>query len=50
VVYDTDPVKLVKKIVAIIDEAYKDIQKQIEKDEHWYLARDVMDNPPHRAG
>ncbi len=50
IVYDTDPIKLVKKIIAIIDEKYKDIQKQIEKDEHWYLARDVMDNPPPRAG
>jgi uncharacterized protein (TIGR00725 family) len=50
VVYDTDPVQLVKKVIAIIDEKYKDIQKQIEKDEHWYLARDVKDNPPSRAG
>jgi uncharacterized protein (TIGR00725 family) len=50
VVYDTDPVKLVLKIIKIMDEKYKDILKQIEKDEHWYLARDVMDNPPQRAG
>lgn len=50
VVYDTDPVQLVKKIIAIIDEKYEDIRKQIARDEHWYLARDVMDNPPSRAG
>jgi len=50
VVYDTDPVKLVKKIIAIIDKEYEDIRKQIQKDEHWYLGRDVMDNPPPRAG
>jgi uncharacterized protein (TIGR00725 family) len=50
VVYDTDPVRLVKKMIKILDEKYKDIRKQIEKDEHWYLGRDIMDNPPPRAG
>jgi uncharacterized protein (TIGR00725 family) len=50
VVYDTDPVELVKKMVKILDEKYKDIRKQIERDEHWYLGRDLMDNPPPRAG
>jgi hypothetical protein len=50
VVYDTDPIRLIKKMVKLLDEKYADIHKQIEKDEHWYLARDVMDNPPPRAG
>ncbi|HEX8762258.1 MAG TPA: hypothetical protein VF733_00700 [Candidatus Saccharimonadales bacterium] len=50
VIYDTDPVVLVKKLIKIIDEKYKDIRKQIERDEHWFLGRDVMDNPPSRAG
>lgn len=50
VIYDTDPVQLIKKMVKILDRKYKDIKKQLERDEHWYLARDVMDNPPPRAG
>lgn len=50
VIYDSDPIKLVKKIVKVLDEKYEDIRKQIDKDEHWYLRRDVMDNPPPRAG
>lgn len=50
VIYDTDPIKLVKKMVKILDEKYKDIKKQIERDEHWYLGRSVMENPPARAG
>lgn len=50
VIFDSDPIKLVKKIVKVLDEKYEDIRKQIEKDEHWYLRRDVMDNPPPRAG
>jgi uncharacterized protein (TIGR00725 family) len=50
VIYDSDPVKLVQKVIKVLDEKYADIRKQIEKDEHWYLRRDVMDNPPPRAG
>lgn len=50
VIYDTDPERLIKKMIKILDAKYKDIRKQIERDEHWFLARDVMDNPPARAG
>ncbi len=50
VVYDTDPERLIKKMIKILDAKYKDIRKQIERDEHWFLGRDVMDNPPARAG
>lgn len=50
VIYDTDPAELIRKMIKILDKKYKDIQKQLERDEHWYLGRDVMDNPPARAG
>lgn len=50
VIYDEDPVKLIKRMVALLDEKYKDIQKQLERDEHWYLHRDLMKSPPSRAG
>ncbi len=50
VVYDTDPERLIKKMVKILDAKYKDIRKQLERDQHWFLGRDVMDNPPARAG
>jgi uncharacterized protein (TIGR00725 family) len=50
VVYDTDPKKLVQKMVAILDKEYKDIHEQLKRDEHWYLRRDLMQSPPPRAG
>jgi uncharacterized protein (TIGR00725 family) len=50
VVYDTDPTKLVHKLIAILDEEYKDVHEQLKRDEHWYLKRDLMQSPPPRAG
>jgi uncharacterized protein (TIGR00725 family) len=50
VIYDDDPVKLVQRIIAILDAKYADIREQIERDEHWYLKRDIMKSPPSRAG
>lgn len=50
VIYDTDPVKLVKRMVAVLDKKYKDIHEQLKRDEHWYLRRDLMQSPPPRAG
>jgi uncharacterized protein (TIGR00725 family) len=50
VIYDTDPVKLVKRMIAILDKENEDIKKQMEHDEHWYLRRDLMESPPPRAG
>jgi uncharacterized protein (TIGR00725 family) len=50
VIYDTDPVKLIKRMVAILDEKYEDIKEQLRRDEHWYLKRDLMQSPPPRAG
>jgi uncharacterized protein (TIGR00725 family) len=50
VVYDTDPEALVRKIVAILDKAYKDIRKEFEQhDQHWFL-RETSTNPPPHAG
>lgn len=50
VIYDTDPKKLISRMVKLLDEKYKDIRKQFERDEHWYLKRDLMESPPPRAG
>lgn len=50
VVYDTDPKKLVRKIVDVLDKEYKDVRDQLKRDEHWYLKRDLMQSPPPRAG
>lgn len=50
VVFDTDPRELVKKMVAILDEEYKDIRKEFENhDHHWFL-RETSTNPPPHAG
>lgn len=37
VIYDDNPENLVERITAILDEEYKDINKQLERDEHWFL-------------
>lgn len=50
VIYDDDPQRLVDRMVAMLDEKYKDVLKQIHKDEHWYLKRDLMQSPTSRAG
>ncbi|HEY8999002.1 MAG TPA: hypothetical protein VIM53_01650 [Candidatus Saccharimonadales bacterium] len=50
VIYDDDPDRLVKRIVAILDKNYADIREQVSRDEHWYLRRDVHKSPPPRAG
>lgn len=50
VVYDDDPVRLVKKMVTILDEQYKDIREDLKhRDHHWYL-REMSTDPPHRRG
>lgn len=49
IVYDTDPDKLVKKIIKILDEKYADVYRQINKDQHWFLHRSDQ-LPPPRAG
>jgi hypothetical protein len=37
-------------MVAILDKKYADIHKQLKRDEHWYLKRDLMQSPASRAG
>lgn len=50
VIYDEDPIKLIKRMVALLDKKNKDVLKQIARNEHWYLKRDPMQSPPSRAG
>lgn len=37
VVYDEDPVRLVDKILAVLDKESKDIKAEVQRDEHWFL-------------
>jgi len=49
VIYDDDPDRLVRRIIAILDEKYDDIHNLLERhDQHWYLKRD--DSTDDRAG
>lgn len=50
VIYDEDPQKLVKRMIAILDEKYGDVHEQLRRDEHWYLKRDADKLAPERAG
>jgi uncharacterized protein (TIGR00725 family) len=46
VVYDEDPIRLVSKVIAKIDEKYSDIDKHLERyDDHWFLREGKW--PPH---
>lgn len=38
VVYDDDPERLVQKVLAALDERYKDMNVQLEDDDHWFLS------------
>lgn len=50
VIYDTDPTRLVKKMVAILDQEYKDVREELKRNkQHWFL-RETSTNPPPRAG
>jgi predicted Rossmann-fold nucleotide-binding protein len=49
VIYDDDPDRLVKRLIAILDEDYKDIHNLLERhDQHWYLRTES--DEPKRAG
>jgi len=50
VIYDDDPKRLVHKIVEVLDKKYADLREHLKHDEHWYLHRDPLQNPPPRAG
>jgi uncharacterized protein (TIGR00725 family) len=50
VLYDTDPDRLVKKMVALLDKEYQDVRKELkDHDPHWFL-RETSNNPPPHAG
>jgi len=50
VVYDTDPERLVQKVIDMLDERYGDLRKELKlHDHHWFL-RHQATNPPPRAG
>lgn len=51
VIYDNDPEKLIKRMVALLDEKYADIHEQLKNhDEHWYLHRESEQKASPRAG
>jgi len=50
VIYDDDPKRLIHKVVQVLDKKYADIREHLKHDEHWYLRRDPLQNPPPRAG
>lgn len=50
VVYDDDPDRLVQKIIAVLDDKYADVRRELHKhDTHWFL-RATSTNPPPHAG
>lgn len=50
VIYDDDPNRLVHRLIELLDKKYADIQQDLKHDQHWYLRRDPLQNPPPRAG
>jgi len=44
VVFSDDPVELVDLITDILDKEYKDIQKEMLKDDHWFFEREHHDH------
>lgn len=45
VIFDENPENLVDRMVKILDEEYKDIAKELERKEHWFL-----EDSPRRSG
>lgn len=50
VIYDTDPERLIKKMVAILDKEYKDVRDELRDHSHHWFLRETSSNPPPRAG
>jgi uncharacterized protein (TIGR00725 family) len=44
VVYDEDPVKLVQKVIDILDKDFKDIKSELLREKHWFLEPSENDN------
>ncbi len=50
VIFDDDPERLVARMVAILDEEYADVRRELrDHDPHWFI-RQSTTNPPPRAG
>jgi uncharacterized protein (TIGR00725 family) len=50
VIFDDDPERLVKRMIEILDEEYKDVRDELKNhDPHWFL-RETSTNPPPHAG
>lgn len=45
IIFDDNPENLVERMVAILDEEYRDVVKELERNEHWFL-----DDMPTRNG
>ena len=51
VIYDTDPDRLVERIIELLDEKNKDIRHDMQThDHHWFLHRESQQKPSPRAG
>jgi len=50
VILDDDPRRLVKKMIALLDEKYADVREELKHDQHWYLRHNLLESPPPRAG
>jgi hypothetical protein len=50
VIYDSDPDRLVHKLIKILDEKYADLRETIAHDEHWFLQADPFQKPTPRSG
>lgn len=50
VIMDDDPVRLVHKLIKLLDKKYADVREDLKHDQHWYLRRNPMESPPPRAG
>jgi uncharacterized protein (TIGR00725 family) len=50
VIYDDDPVRLVHKLIQVLDKKNADILESLKHDQHWYLRSDPLQYPPPRAG
>lgn len=37
VIFDENPENLVQRIVDVLDEEFKDVQQQLQRDEHWFV-------------
>jgi uncharacterized protein (TIGR00725 family) len=51
VIYDENPDRLVKRMIAILDDGFNDIRDQmVKRDHHWYLKPEPKPRPSNRQG